>query len=201
MDHSTLNRVCKRSRSEINTLYYVKSKIEVITMLKHLGLVIISFGFMCAYAASHTSATASNTSASTTTATVAETSNDATAAEAALSTAPEVVTAPMIFQVGKQKLEVNRADVVQIAPTDELCTDGVAIQLTDTMGSQLHDLTAQNQNQDLKIFWNGLTLGDATISTPIGANVCIGYVDTATEQALVSEFSSPSHQSETPAAQ
>jgi hypothetical protein len=69
-----------------------------------------------------------------------------------------------------------------------MCEDGVAVLLTDAMGNQLHDLTAQNLNQNLKIFWNGLTLGDATISTPIGASLCIGYVDTATAQALMSEF-------------
>lgn len=166
-------------------------------MLKRLGFIIISLGFMCAYAAPAQHASAPVVQATADTTSVAQTNTDGTADQTSTDTAtdqpaPAVVTTPMVFQVGKQKLEVNRGDVVQIAPTDEMCEDGVAVLLTDAMGNQLHDLTAQNLNQNLKILWNGMTLGDATISTPIGASLCIGYVDTATAQALVGEFGATS---------
>jgi hypothetical protein len=164
-------------------------------MLKRLGLLIMSLGLTCAYAAPDQSSsapvvqvTADNASSSVAEANTAATADQASADAATVQAAPAVVTAPLVFQVGKQKLEVNQGDVVHIMPTDDLCTDGVAVQLTDTMGSQLHNLTANNQNQNLKILWNGMTLGDAVISTPIGASLCIGYVDTATAETLVGEF-------------
>ncbi len=98
-------------------------------------------------------------------------------------------SAPLIFQVGKQKLLVTRGDVVQLAPTQTICVDGVTVQLSPDMANQLHALTSANLNKTLEIMWNGNMLANATISTPLSSTLCIGYVDQATQQALVSAFS------------
>lgn len=141
-------------------------------MMKRFGCFLISLSVMSAYATA-----------------VPATTNAPVSSE----TEQNIVnqnTAPLIFQMGKQKLLVTKADIVQLMPTQMICVDGINIQLSTEMASQLHDFTAQNLNQTLEILWNGNVLADATVSAPLGGSVCIGYVDQTTQQALVNAFGS-----------
>ena len=156
-------------------------------MIKQLTCLILSLGFLCAYADP-----ATTTSATTASATVnASSSTDASTGDA--SAQPQVTydeTAPIIFQIGKQKFLVNKEDIALIAPTVTACYNGIWLQLTQDKGNQLQSFTTQNLNQPMKVHWNNVTLGDEVLDAPLTSQLCLSYVEPDVQQALMNEFSS-----------
>lgn len=156
-------------------------------MIKQLTCLMLSLGFICS-----SYADPATTAPTATTTTSQNTANDASAS-ADTANAPQVSydeTAPMIFQVGKQKFLVNKEDVALITPTLTACYNGIWFQLTQDKGNQLQSFTTQNLNQPMQIHWNNITLGDEVLDAPLGNQLCLSYVQPDVQQALMNEFSS-----------
>lgn len=158
-------------------------------MIKQLTCLILSLGFLYAYADP-----ATTTSATTTAATATVNASGSTDASTGDTSAQAEVTydetAPLIFQIGKQKFLVNKEDIALIAPTVTACYNGIWLQLTQDKGNQLQSFTTQNLNQPMKIHWNNVTLGDEVLDAPLTSQLCLSYVQPDVQQGLMNEFSS-----------